>query len=83
VPKIKDLVNSPNEKYKDIFETISHNTFREYENDSSSSLNSNKINYNLEDILPPNTNTSAILETVNSSNMKKELKNFLKKQLEN
>jgi len=24
VPKIKDLVNSPNQKYKDIFETISN-----------------------------------------------------------
>lgn len=26
VPKIKDLVNSPNKKYQDIYDIISHNT---------------------------------------------------------
>jgi len=26
VPKIKDLVNSPNQKYQNIYDTISHNT---------------------------------------------------------
>jgi len=26
VPKIKDLVNSPNQKYKNIYDTISHNS---------------------------------------------------------
>jgi hypothetical protein len=84
VPKIKDLVNTPNEKYKNIYETISHNNFREYENDINKSLGSSKINYTLEDILPPNTNTSAIIDRVNnSSNMKNELKNFIKKQLVN
>jgi hypothetical protein len=83
VPKIKDLVNSPNQKYKNIYETISHNNFREYENDIDKSLGSSKINYTLEDILPPNTNTSNIINTVNSSNMKNELKNFIKKQLVN
>jgi hypothetical protein len=82
VPKIKDLVNSPNEKYKDIYETISPNHFREYENGVDKSMNINKINYSLEDILPPNINTSAIIDTVNSNNMKKELKNFIKKQLD-
>jgi hypothetical protein len=83
VPKIKDLVNSPNEKYKNIYETISHNHLSYYENDIDKSLGSSKINYTLEDILPPNTNTSNIINTVNSSNMKNELKNFIKKQLVN
>lgn len=27
VPKIKDLVNSPNQKYKNIYETLSNNTY--------------------------------------------------------
>lgn len=26
IPKIKDLVNSPNQKYQNIYDTISHNT---------------------------------------------------------
>jgi len=84
VPKIKDLVNSPNEKYKSIYETISHNHLREYENDAENDkkININKINYTLEDILPPNTNTTSITNaTAHSNNMKNELKNFIKKQL--
>lgn len=80
VPKIKDLVNSPNQKYKNIYETISHNHFHKYENDVD--MNINKINYTLEDILPPNTNTSTIIDTLNNNNMKKELKNFIKTQLD-
>jgi hypothetical protein len=86
VPKIKDLVNSPNEKYKNIYETISHNNYRHYdnrvENDNDRDVNINKINYTLEDILPPNTNTTSITNaTAHSNNMKNELKIFIKKQL--
>ena len=84
VPKIKDLVNSPNEKYKNIYDTISHNRYREYEyeNDRENDTKINKINYTLEDILPPNTNTSSITNaTAHSNNMKNELKNFIKTQL--
>jgi hypothetical protein len=29
VPKIKDLVNSPNQKYQNIYDTISHKTYNE------------------------------------------------------
>ena len=84
VPKIKDLVNSPNEKYKNIYETISHNNYRDYENNSeNNSKINNNINYTLEDILPPNTNTSNIIASANSNNMKNELKKFIKKQLVN
>jgi len=87
VPKIKDLVNSPNEKYKNIYETISHNNYRHYDNrmdndNDDRDVNINKINYTLEDILPPNTNTTSITNaTAHSNNMKNELKNFIKKQL--
>ena len=87
VPKIKDLVNSPNEKYKNIYETISNNNYRsDYGNhtgnDTDRDVNINKINYTLEDILPPNTNTTSITNaTAHSNNMKNELKNFIKKQL--
>jgi hypothetical protein len=84
VPKIKDLVNSPNEKYKNIYDTISHNRYRdyEYENDRENDTKINKINYTLEDILPPNTNTTSITNaTAHSNNMKNELKNFIKTQL--
>jgi hypothetical protein len=95
VPKIKDLVNSPNEKYKNIYETISHNNYRHYDNHSVNDnnnnnnnnnndrdANSNKINFTLEDILPPNANTTSITNAnAHSNNMKNELKNFIKKQL--
>lgn len=86
VPKIKDLVNSPNEKYKNIYETISHNNYRHsdnrMDNDNDRDVNINKISYTLEDILPPNTNTTSITNaTAQSNNMKNELKNFIKKQL--
>jgi len=53
IPKIKDLVNSPSQKYKDIFEIIS-------QNDGNTVDPSNYL---------PKTN------------MKDELKMFLKKQL--
>jgi len=58
VPKIKDLINSPSQKYKDIFEIIAQN-----ENVETDHLDHS-------DFLP-------------KSNMKDELKLFLKKQLNN
>lgn len=67
VPKIKDLVNSPNQKYENIFDIIKNNP-------SSSSNSANFTNnYSLIDLLPKTDEPS----------MKKELKNFLKKQLNN
>jgi hypothetical protein len=61
VPKIKDLVNSPNQKYQNIYDTISHKS----------------TSYTDIDLLP----TGDIINE--SSNMKNELKSFLKKQLNN
>jgi hypothetical protein len=61
VPKIKDLVNSPNQKYQNIYDIISHKS----------------TSYTDNDLLP----TGDIVNE--SSNMKNELKTFLKKQLNN
>ena len=62
VPKIKDLVNSPNQKYQNIYDTISHNS----------------TSYTDIELLPNND-----MINMNSSNMKNELKTFLKKHLNN
>jgi len=64
VPKIKDLVNSPSQKYENMFHIIgkvnSNTSPSNYVNDFTSS-----------DLLPK----------PDEQNMKSELKNFLKKQL--
>ena len=76
VPKIKDLVNSPNKKYESIY-----NTIKNYERNKSSEINTNESSsnvveedYTLIDLLP-STNDE-------KPTMKNELKNFLKKQLQ-
>ena len=75
VPKIKDLVNSPNKKYESMY-----NTIKNYERNKSSEINSNEgssrveEDYTLIELLPP-TNE-------NKPTMKNELKNFLKKQMQ-
>ena len=66
VPKIKDLVNSPNHEYKNIYDIIKNNS-----NSNSNSNAKTETNYSLIDLLP---NTE-------EPTMKNELKNFLKKQL--
>ena len=72
---MKDLVNSPIKKYQDIFDTISN---------SNTNLNSNT---NFNKYLPSDGDYTDInmLPTENSSgtDMKDELKSFLKKQLNN
>jgi len=75
VPKVKDLVNRPKQKYNDIYNVISSSETVAYNNNSSNnSFNNDTINYNLEDILP---------SYKAEPNMKTELKNFIKKQLNN
>jgi hypothetical protein len=81
VPKIKDLVNSPTQKYEDMF-SILNNSSR------SSFLPTDHI---LPSMALPNdnpylkseTNANAVASSnSSSSSMKNELKNFLKKQLQ-
>jgi len=67
VPKVKDLVNSPTQKYQHIFDTLSKSS------SSSSSYT------NIEDLLP--TQSEELNSASASSSMKNELKSFLKKQL--
>jgi len=74
VPKIKDLVNTPNKKYENMYDII-HNSNVSSSNTSSSNTFSNTSpiisdEYNLVDLIPKK-----------EVSMKNELKNFLKKQL--
>jgi len=81
VPKMKDLVNSPLKKYQDIFDTISNTNSN---SNSNSNLNSNT---NFNQYLPKDDEYTDInlLPTENAlgTDMKDELKSFLKKQLNN
>lgn len=70
IPKVKDLVDSPNKKYEDIFATL-NNTNKSFSNNNSNSNNS----FTEIDLLPSSNKDS------NNTDMKDELKNFLKKQL--
>jgi len=71
VPKMKDLVNTPNEKYKKIFDVILKNE------KPSNYIPTEQLNY-----IPSEHSTPLVSEPI-SSDMKNELKNFLKKQLHN
>lgn len=81
IPKIRDLVNSPVEKYQHIFDTIGTNSAINHNLFTNPSSSTNI------DLLPTDNDISEYtnmntLEKGGSSNlMKNELKNFLKKQL--
>jgi hypothetical protein len=77
VPRTKDLVNSPIQKYNDMFKIISSSETSQY---SSPPINvSEFLPKNIEDtLLPPQ---APIVTTETKTNMKNELKSFLKKQL--
>ena len=91
VPKIRDLVNSPSQKYKNIFDTINTNmsmsTISLTDNNSNSNANANANSYTAIDLLPSSlhnqsqTYTSPSLDDSTKDMMKDELKSFLKKQL--
>ena len=75
VPKIKDLVNAPAQKYENMFNIISKsNSDPILSANISANMNTGSINneYTLTDLLPKQETTS---------DMKNELKNFLKKQM--
>jgi hypothetical protein len=69
VPKIKDLVNSPNQKYENIYNILKKPS-KDLEYSESAGYSDQK-EYTLIDLLPKTDEPS----------MKNELKNFLKKQL--
>ena len=82
VPKIKDLVNTPTQKYENMFNIMSlsdkQNTNNNISNNNSNNNNNinnisnNQVSYTEIDLLPKS----------DESSMKNELKNFLKKQLD-
>jgi|688.fasta_scaffold382008_2 hypothetical protein len=86
VPKIKDLVNSPTQKYENMFNIISKNNSKPHDNNTfnndynenndnnfnDNNDNNNEIEYTLTDLLPTQQT---------KTDMKNELKNFLKKQM--
>ncbi len=97
VPKIKDLVNSPTQKYQNIFDTINTNSFSNSNSNYNSttsltdinthinSMSSNNLysenSYTAIDLLPSSNVQSTGLDNDIKDNMKNELKSFLKKQL--
>lgn len=73
VPKIKDLVNRPLQKYENIYNIINNSN-------QKNNMNIDKNNdYTLIDLLPKSDDCVV----KNELNMKNELKNFLKSQLNN
>lgn len=73
VPKIKDLVNTPIQKYENIYNIIN-------KSNQKNNMNIDKNNdYTLIDLLPKSDDSVV----KNELNMKNELKNFLKSQLNN
>lgn len=78
IPKIRDLVNSPVEKYQHIFDTIGTNI------NANMNTNTNINSFTSIDLLPTDNDISEYTDLQDHSNsnpMKNELKNFLKKQL--
>lgn len=73
VPKIKDLVNSPTQKYENIYKIISHN------NKPNQYDKKNTEQYDIADLLPTTNVTTST--PIDKNNMKNELKNFLKNQI--
>ena len=71
VPKIKDLVNTPTQKYENMFNIISKSNSDDI---LSANINVNNATseYTLTDLLP---------KQESKTDMKNELKNFLKKQM--
>lgn len=77
VPKIKDLVNTPTQKYENMYNIIKQNSANNHTNNNLNNYINQTVNqngneeYTLIDLLPNN----------NEPTMKTELKNFLKKQM--
>ena len=63
IPKIKDLVNSPNQKYQDIFDTISNNKMN------------NSVSYTNIDLLPNLTENNSMKDELKSFLKKQNKKN--------
>jgi len=79
VPRTKDLVNSPIQKYNDMFKIISNGDTSPSSSSSSPINVSDYLPKNIEDtLLPPQV---PVVTNETKTSMKNELKSFLKKQL--
>ena len=93
VPKIKDLVNSPTQKYQNIYDTISNknNSYSTIDLLPSTNYTSSDYipsdyvpsDYVPSDYIPSDYTSSDDSNSFKKKSMKDELKNFLKKQLNN
>jgi hypothetical protein len=83
VPKIKDLVNTPTQKYENIYKIISHS--KNNNNKSNQPDKKNNGQYDIADLLPTITNSTNVASStpIDKNNMKNELKHFLKSQMNN
>ena len=90
VPKIKDLVNSPTQKYESMFNIISKNNSKTHNNKDNNDYNDNNYNdnndnndnnYNNDNNENEYTLTDLLPTQQTKTDMKNELKNFLKKQM--
>jgi hypothetical protein len=81
VPKIKDLVNSPTQKYEDMFSILNsgRSSFLQADHILPSKVMTNDNPY---DISSSPSLAQVASSNSSSSSMKNELKNFLKKQLQ-
>ena len=79
VPKIKDLVNTPTQKYDSMFSVITNSTKKNMPYNEADLLPSATLNLNVNPNVNSSTNTNP--NTNPSNDMKNELKSFLKKQM--
>ena len=91
VPKIKDLVNTPNQKYENMFNVMSLSDKQHSNNNNDNDSNSNSTNISNISISENSNNNNKnqisyteidLLPKPDENSMKNELKSFLKKQME-
>jgi len=84
VPKIKDLVNTPTQKYENMFNVMSLSDKQNTNNNSNNISNNNINNINNNNISNNQVSYTEIdlLPKPDESSMKNELKSFLKKQMD-
>jgi len=78
IPKVKDLVNAPIQKYEDMYEII-HSSKKMNEN---SNTENGTLIHSIDELIPKNESKQDISPSaMQTKNMKDELKSFFKKQL--
>jgi len=86
IPKIKDLVNGPIQKYENMYEIIHSSKNMNTNIDTLDGETNGTPIHTLDELIPKNTSQERPLNIVPNSelkSMKDELKTFLKKQMNN